>query len=1357
MKSSFVRNIPNKMYPKLLKSRGYKTTLGGVCHGVSVMYGQAIKAHEEKHHDERQAFIRDLLQQEAEGRKSIEEQIQAAREKMKERKKERKKEDTDDLLLELPAYFDGVALAQAPSSHPDVFNKKLTQESFEDYIPFITPSKIEAEQKDLVSDQSLVLMYDVCIFNRQQLAEYFRELREILRNAQEKHGEFVDDLPFIVGSFGGHHAMAYHYNYHEDNWTFRDPNKIKLKIHTNDMASIVMRSIFEPNQVGLDIFLDVTPKQKSQLPHLSQALAKFQEKHASKLEDMAKLQTDGSFTLLNYAFQHKNEKTLQLLRALNKEKPLKARGINVNFRDKKTGFTAAHHVITHNDIELFKILVELGIDVTTPDNGSRTPLQHLIYNEADELANAFCTEEAKLWSKEKGMYIDANKGTALHYAILRERPQVVEHILTLLEKQGAGDEWIIKQCNIKNIRDKTAIDCAFYGNNEEIAIALTKRLLRCANRENKVELFQKAMQQGFIKVCDMIVASLKDESKIDEKILFLQLATGSTHDDLDPIDSIIELNKQINKLNAGRSDKHYEYYYKDNLPPYGHDYHQWDKKLEVRNDLFIAEIIKRHSICFQKQENREKFNTFISESHITQPAVYREFLRQCESDTERDKYLHSEMKYGHDNIANRAMYWAILNKQEEVAIDLIKLGVDPSASWNHTSFLERAIQNNLTKLTTVILDNKLKHLDPGNHGAIKMNAKKYLHPYSYDASRESTTLFQIAIGNGDAEQVKMLYKFMEGTFSLNEMQACFVYACKNSNIQMVNAALELFCPNKKDINKVTATYFADLRSQLGSIEWSEKSEAEKSKLFHTLLKLVKEYHPTLSLSDKVAIFKLGRRLEPESTKAFILPSFRPSSEFREFIVSGRLFEDTSETSLLIKFLNAFREDKAALKVLLYKDEYSLLEKAIRDNQYAKATLFLDFLLDSLTEVEKKAVFSWAIKYKMGSIANTILASIPTDREEIFLGALTEDYKKLCPSNDMIRLREESNFQQNLTRYFKEEKHAEMLQHFRTSVLLGDTDKINKFLISIPSEELKFFLNHRDLDGRNVLSDALLNGDENIALSLLRAGAKNIMDFHFVTAFTEAVWIGAYEVVEEMLSADKDLVTVANMTNALSQKQDDVGLLFVTHGCGNYYVDRKSSNGYRQYKITLLHVAIENDMEKTALALASKADFYWNIPDTDILNRMTPTHTAAIEGNPTILRKAIEAHANFFIEDANKRTPADILVSLKRYGILVELLEATNEKVTIAALRPSDLDKIKEEFIQQIERQALENPDVALARLTQVCERKNLLAQILLAKDSSPGAELFNRSRSDSILSEFEQMKARVEKMAPKPESGFGIL
>ncbi|MHB1946506.1 MAG: ankyrin repeat domain-containing protein [Gammaproteobacteria bacterium] len=1363
---SFVLNIPNQMYPDRMVDMGYRTTRAGVCHGDSVMYGQAVKAHDEKHFDERQAAIRDLLQQEADGGQRIEEKIQSARARIKEKKREKKTGPDDALLLEISAYFDSIALAQAPHAYEDVFNKKLTQENYRNYLPFVASKKIETEQSDQKSlDADTTLLYEVGIFNRQQFEEYFRDLREILREAHEKHGEVVDDLPFIVGSFGGHHAIAFHYNYLKDNWTYRDPNKIKLEIDTNEIASMMMRSIFEPNHVGIDIFLDVTPEQNKQLPHLRQALAKFQEKHARMLEEMTKIQTDGSFTLLNYAFRYKNEKTLQLLRALNKEKPLKERGIDVNFRDKNTGQTAAHFVTDNDDIESFKILVELGIDVTTPDDSTRTPLQYALYKEADELAMAIATQEAKMWSVEKGMYIDTNKATALHHAILRGRPQVVEHVLTLLEKQDGGDDWVAKQLNIKNIKGKTAIDCAFYANNEEIALALTKRLLRCANREKKVELFQKAMQQGFIKVCDMIVTSLKDESKVDEKLLFLQLASGSIRDDFDPLTTIMDLIKKIEKSNDSREDHYSDYFYKDFLA-YDHDQHIWKKDLRAHNDLFIAEMMKRHASCFQKKENREVFNKFICESYSQHPGIYRELLNQCESPAECNSYLGTEYKYNGDKVSTRTMWWAIVFKQEDIAIDLIKLGVDPSKEWNNRSFLEYAIVYNLKKLSQTIIDKLLQSQITTSSAdsdlAMKKSqlAKGYLHPfkssYSYYRHGSHESPFEIAIREGDIEHVKQLYKFMESACTLEDKQDIFVFACQNSNITIVRGLLDLLCPNKKDIDKVTAKYFANLSSQLSSIRWSEKPHDKKLELFQILFEMVKEQHVPLTLKEKIEIFELAKSYDMKLAIDFILSSFKSSAELREFITSGRLLTNISEIDLLVKFLNAFRDDKKALKELLYKEQYSLLEEAIRNNQYAKAHLFVDFLLDSLAEHEKQNVFSWAVKYEMGSIANKILASISEDREKTFLQIGGKEYKQLCPSSNIGKLRSEFIFHQTLLDYFKERKNAETLSHFRTAVLFGDAVKVNQLLSTLPKDELTFYLNHRDQEGRTVLSDALLNGDEAMALNLLRAGAKNVMDLRFSTPFSQAVWKGAYPVVAEMLSSStEDLITVDIMTNALSQKHDDIGALFVKHGCKNYYVTKNPGKDYEEYNTTLLHEAVGEDMEKTALALASHADFYWNIPDTK--HRKTPTHLAAVGGNPTILRKAIEAKADFFIADKNDRSAADCLVLLKRYGILVELLESTNEKKSISALQPSDVDKIKEEFIQQIERQALQNPDLALSRMIQVCENQNLLASILFGKALSSGT-IFSQSKSEAILSEFKQIKTRLEtKVQTKPEPGFGVL
>ncbi|MHB1946950.1 MAG: ankyrin repeat domain-containing protein [Gammaproteobacteria bacterium] len=1368
----YVRNIPNQMLTPLMADMGYRTPRGGVCHGDSFMYAQALKTDEIKHFEKRQEFLRNLLQQLASDSESVKHHFQAARERNKAKKtQDEKKSEPEDaiLLLEVPAYLDNVALAQAPHDYEDVFNKHISQEQYKEFYPFITSKKIEdsrkkaaepAEQKKPDEDTKLLDMAG--IFTRQQLEENFKTLREILREAHEK-GETVDDLPFIAYGYSGRHTFVFHYNYQQDVWILRDPNRIKLTIKPNDMPSLFMRSLFEPNHLGLHLVLDVTPTQKKQLPQLGAALNKFQQNIADRIEEMAYMQTDGGLTLLEYALRNKNEKLIKQFRALNKEKSLKTRGINVDFVDQSTGRTAGHFVAAWNDVEIFETAVELGINFATPNALTRqTVLQSIIYGKADTVAMAMITEESKMWSLEKGMYVEADKSTALHHAVLGKRSHVLAHILSLLDKQGGGDEWVVKQINLKNAKGFSAIDYAFVSTDEDSAVLLINRLLRCANRQNKVELFQQALEQGYLKVCDTIVASLKDESKADEKLLFLQLASNSTGDDLDPLDVIINLIKKNTAVGTSISlrNQFYNVYHVS-----GDLEKEWQRGVAIRNDLLIVELMKRHSRLFQNESNREKFNKFICDNLGISPMAYREFLRLCESPVERNSYINANSSTYRDRPSSDILRDAVRNKQEDVALDLINLGVDPLKLYGKKTFLHEAIENNLQKLTEIFLDKsfQVRIKDPSPKLEKSAFIKDQLNPLREQNKYRDDSLFEVVIRKGNISQVKQLYKLMEDALALEDKQAILRFACHHGNSNMFKSVLDLLSPDKKDIDKLTAHYFETLFEQLHEIQnpHPHKSIQEKQKSFQNLLFMIREFQIPLTLDQKKLLFSRAEDLEFNPAKAFILNSFNSTTELKKFIELGRFFR-YMDVPDVIKFVYEFSDDKMALKQLLFRNknedgdpEKPIFEIAIRDND-RRAILFIDFLLDLLSEDEKKSIFTLAIKYNKGALADKILATVPAEREAEFMGDLAEPYKELCPATNLSQLRDDYQFQQAMAEYFKDSKNMETLNEFRTAVLTGNAAKVNDYLEkSLPKDKLLFYLEHRDAEGRTVLFDALLNCDEAMALDLHRAGAKKYTaDRYHFNPFIQAVYLGADQVVESMLSSskEKNIITIANVTNAIANKHDDIVMLFIKHHVHNEYFVKNKGDAKEEYQTTFLHEAVSNGMEKSALGFAASHE-HWNLKDTKYGS--TPTHLAAMKGNPVILRGAIAAGADFFVTDNDGKTPADYLVSFKRYDILVELLETAKNSIVLGSM---DLQHLKDEFIRQIEKQTLQNPELALARLQKVCDRQNALAAVLFAKDTTPGAEMFSQSRPDKFLSELTQLKTFVEKVIEgKQEPGLGIL
>ncbi|WP_454782333.1 ankyrin repeat domain-containing protein [Legionella sp. WA2022007384] len=177
----------------------------GVCRGFSCMWAQAILANDEKVFFERL----DLISAYKPDFEALKNEIEEVKKKVQ---MHEKLDNKAKQLLQILAFFEGIELYLAPDEHSDLFNRNyVAQEDIRDIYSFAKSKKLE--QQELIS-----ILHKSYAFNKTSLADYLKNLEQIL-------SETDSELPILLDNL--RHSVCMKYNKTTKTWFYIDTNDFK--------------------------------------------------------------------------------------------------------------------------------------------------------------------------------------------------------------------------------------------------------------------------------------------------------------------------------------------------------------------------------------------------------------------------------------------------------------------------------------------------------------------------------------------------------------------------------------------------------------------------------------------------------------------------------------------------------------------------------------------------------------------------------------------------------------------------------------------------------------------------------------------------------------------------------------------------------------------------------------------------------------------------------------------------------------------------------------------------------------------------------------------------------------------------
>lgn len=195
-----------------MQALGYSLNMQGICHGFVMMWVQALLSGEELKFFHRVGLICSTS--------NLVEAIQLVKQKIIENQPIT---SSDQEILDISAFFDGVALYHEPYNYKDVFGKSVSQFDVLAITSFTASDLIE-KQQGIVEVYSEPEIDDI-----PGLQQYFNRLRtKIKLNAHPER------LPIVLA--GSDHTIGLRYDKKNDTWVMIDANQLWWLSQMNQLA-----------------------------------------------------------------------------------------------------------------------------------------------------------------------------------------------------------------------------------------------------------------------------------------------------------------------------------------------------------------------------------------------------------------------------------------------------------------------------------------------------------------------------------------------------------------------------------------------------------------------------------------------------------------------------------------------------------------------------------------------------------------------------------------------------------------------------------------------------------------------------------------------------------------------------------------------------------------------------------------------------------------------------------------------------------------------------------------------------------------------------------------------------------------
>lgn len=352
---------------ELAKILGYNKNLQGICNGFSVMLAQAVLLEQEE-----MFFTRLRLIEEYKGNfNQLAKEIERVKQQVKAGQTLNQVETN---LLEIIAFFDGIAIAHCPLNQREVFaGKYISQLNIEAVYAVMGSKALETFNMPvgIVSNESHV-------FTPKELTNYFHGLEDTLSKTNSI-------IPLLF--YSDNHAVLASYDKTKKIWRYVDSNLLNqtengyLELTSEQLAATIRNALY-----GMQFYMAFNLAAISNTIDANDQLLfnAFNSKYPVVLEHATRYDIN-QMGLLSMACQYGHLRTVQQL--------LQFPIININ-KGNKDGSTAFWFACEKGHVELVKLLLQQsGIDINQINNKGASPFYMACSNGHIEIVRLLMQQE----------------------------------------------------------------------------------------------------------------------------------------------------------------------------------------------------------------------------------------------------------------------------------------------------------------------------------------------------------------------------------------------------------------------------------------------------------------------------------------------------------------------------------------------------------------------------------------------------------------------------------------------------------------------------------------------------------------------------------------------------------------------------------------------------------------------------------------------------------------------------------------------------------------------------------------------------------------------------------------------------
>ncbi len=416
----------------LLKENPDDTTIvyenkEGICHGLAMMALQAFLCDKLEEFNQRIDEIYEMYQENIntlDKLKEIQKKIAARRQQLKEGEKLTLATE-EQKIIDLWAFFDGIALFQEPLSHEDVFEKNVPQCDSEKVAPYVASAVLE-QQGGIVKVGCWKGKYTLA-----ELRSYLSTMTKRAKHNQQNVALFLETGPLHRPL---PHAASLCWDNTKKKWLLINANALPIQEFNDsdndidNLAKKIFSTFWDKKITALQTSLYTVDNNKQQSERFFKQLRassqykKIRKKSPSKehrlkewdlinstciaacndnvtelnklIKEGAQLNEENLYykkTPLYLAIDGKSFNVVKEL--INNEK------VNLNLPRKKNGWTPLHKAVHMQSAKMIRLLLEKGADPHIPDNRGKTALDYMAKSNKGEIFKFFvekCDDLQKL-------------------------------------------------------------------------------------------------------------------------------------------------------------------------------------------------------------------------------------------------------------------------------------------------------------------------------------------------------------------------------------------------------------------------------------------------------------------------------------------------------------------------------------------------------------------------------------------------------------------------------------------------------------------------------------------------------------------------------------------------------------------------------------------------------------------------------------------------------------------------------------------------------------------------------------------------------------------------------------------------